>query len=374
MLFFSGLLCGFAYLTRNAGIAFIAATIGSFGLLALTRVLSAHATISRLAYWLAGACLIVVPFLAWNLTMFGSFQPYEMPPSDIGLLTNVRTYLQALLLDISAVPPIAQLAWAGKVLLIMTVLALILTWRAWPQFKAIWKHASQNTNLALLCLGSYFILGAAMVIIARTRYQWGETINLRHVLQYSWAFFAASAVLIAGTRSKSAYAVAFVIALALLGSRVVYGQVQRARELDTYNSIAGAPDPLLAARTLPNRGALITAKLKLVVARDTGLLAKIRDYPSSTTLVSNFADVFEIETGRTIRGLELGDTCSLTKVFDNLPARLGTRGDIRILISPDNGMLRSGCWEKLRSVSVSGYRSTLGQPNVLELAPAGNQP
>lgn len=371
LLLLSGVTCGLAYLTRNAGVALIAATISTFALLALARVLTVRTTLTRFTYWLIGTGLILAPFLAWNLNVFGAFHPYQMPPSDISLLTNIRTFLQALILDTFAAPSIALLAWEGKALMIMAMLILVATWLARTHLSRAWNGSAPNTKLALLFLGTYLGLGSAMVVIARTRYQWGETIHLRHVLQYSWALFAGMALLVGAMRSKSANGLAVVIALTLIGSRLVYGDTQRAQELDTYNSIAKSANPLLAARMLPNRGTVITNKLKLLVAQDASLLATIRDYPDSVVLVSNLADVFQIKTGRMVRALEFGSDCNLARSLDIVLARLPTTVEgieIRVLISPNNEMLRSGCWDQLRDAELPGFRSTFTQPNMLVLA------
>lgn len=365
----AGLLCGFAYLTRNAGIAFVAASAGSIVFLALGRMMERRAVVRRFVWWAAGAGIILIPALLWNLVVFGSLQPYEMPPSDVGAVHNVRVFLHAQLLDLAAIPALAMLAWNGMALLVTASIGLVLLWRARPGLRNAWREAEPDVKLALIALGAYVTLGAATVIIARTRYQWGEPINLRYVLQYSWAVFGVCAVLIAPARSRAIRTIAPAMALVLVCSRLVYGQMQRVQEIDTYQAIMGAADPLLAARTLPNRGTLITSKLKLAVARDTGLMGRLRAYPDSVALVSNFADVFEIETGRQVRGLEF-DHCRLNNALKNLPARLGSMGQIRVLVSPHNGMLRSGCWERLTVATFPGYHATLVRPNLLELMPA----
>src|SRR6185436_13274950 len=40
-------------------------------------------------------------------------------------------------------------------------------------------------------LAAYGLAGAALLVLARTRYGWGEYINARHILQYHWILIIA---------------------------------------------------------------------------------------------------------------------------------------------------------------------------------------
>lgn len=365
----AGLACGLGYLTRNAGVALIAATLAGFGLLAVSGGLARSALLRRFGWWSAGLAAVLGPYLMWNLKTFGALQPYQMPPSEVGVIHNARVFLQAQLMDLSASEWVASLAWHGPVLLAVTVLLVAWLWRSRRAWLQGWQSASPQVRLAVAGLACYAAAGMVMVVFARSRYQWGEPINLRHVLQYSWAILGLAAIAVArGGRSRAAAMTALALVVVLVAARLSYAHEQLAAERRVQQAIAAQPDPLRSVPPLAAPASIITEKLKLALARDAALIARLRAEPASTVLVSNFADVFIVTTDRPVRRLEFS-ACRLEQALTDLPCRLGTTAPLRVLVSPNQGMVRSGCWAQLKSVPITGYVTRVLQPNLIELTP-----
>lgn len=342
----SGLLCGLAYLLRNSATALLVATVAAVGFLALVRVSSIPTAILRLAWWGIGTMVVLLPLWIRNIAVFGTLQPYRMPPSDIGLVTNTRAFLQALLLDLSALPTVAMLAWDGLKLVVVLLIALIAVWRLLPMLKTAWSDASATLKLGVTLLAAYVVAGSCMVILARSLYQWGEAINLRHVIQYSWAVFALLGVALSSLRCRWLRVVAIAAAFVLAGARWTYNGAQIDKERDTYMTVAEA-GAVEATAGQPNRGVMFTNKMKLLAARDRELMEEIRALPEATIVVSNFADVLRIETGRVVYSGSLGLDCDPQVMMDELMARAGAGAHLRVFVFPGNEIVRSGCWARL---------------------------
>jgi hypothetical protein len=73
------------------------------------------------------------------------------------------------------------IAWSkpGLALVVAAILAL-----AWLFIRYFRDTADEGKRKALLISVIYVGIGSGLVIAARTRYQWGETISIRHTLQY----------------------------------------------------------------------------------------------------------------------------------------------------------------------------------------------
>ncbi len=143
--------------------------------------------------------LIIVPWLIRNFFVFGKLQPYWMPPSQVGLGENIHDYIKAQLDTLLAFNDLDTLmagSFWGVVLLLMMVVTLayqtIKTWQHWQ------KIEQQTFFIAVV----YAAIGAAIVIAARTKYQWGVHIDARYALPYSCFIFVALVIIFKNTTLK----------------------------------------------------------------------------------------------------------------------------------------------------------------------------
>jgi hypothetical protein len=210
---FSGLLMGAAYAVRNAHMALL---LSVFTWLVLSQVLGPPETRFRRQFVLAlvaGVAAVLVPLLMWNVKHFGALQPYSMSPSTVSMAENVRDLIAAFLTDV-----ISSSKWSATAVRTGPLLAL------WPAMLLFlggvtimrWRDWNPATRAAVMFSWIYLIFGMAMLLIARSRWEWGERINERHTFQYSiflWLVLA-SLTLPAKERWKRWGGMAFVTALA----------------------------------------------------------------------------------------------------------------------------------------------------------------
>jgi hypothetical protein len=115
-----------------------------------------------------------------------------MPPSTLGISQNLHDMATAITFDIMplwqlarAVPWIAVLAICGGLAAVVAVAALL------------GQPPGSSKRRAGAMISVYFCLGVAMIVYARTRYQWGGgPINIRHASHYDWLLVPSAAVLL----------------------------------------------------------------------------------------------------------------------------------------------------------------------------------
>jgi hypothetical protein len=120
--------------------------------------------------------------------VFGKLQPYWMPPSSVSLGENSHDYLQAQLDTLLAFSGLDALLagtpWGIVLLLVLAALLVHQVVTTWHR----WQKVEQHTFFIAVV---YVVIGAAMLIAARTRYEWGQHINTRYALPYSCFIFVA---------------------------------------------------------------------------------------------------------------------------------------------------------------------------------------
>jgi hypothetical protein len=186
--FYLGTLTGFSYLLRNANLGLLL-TIALYLLWNLIiEPENRKEKINNGLIWLGANALLIVPWLIRNFLVFGKLQPYWMPSSTVSLGDNSHDYLKAQLDTLIAFSDLDKLIagnlWGILFLLVLVavlVYQLITTWQRWQ------KIEQQTFFIAVV----YAAIGTAIVIAARTKYQWGEYINARHALPYSCFVFVA---------------------------------------------------------------------------------------------------------------------------------------------------------------------------------------
>jgi hypothetical protein len=175
----AGILAALSYVMRNQQAALLIALAIYFAFVFINRERDAGRRI--LAFGI-GAASVILPYFLWNLEVFGTPTPYKMSPSTVSFSENALLYLFTFLHDVTAtwtIPMLLTTSAAGLAMLaLVTGLLAVL-------FAHLWRSSnSRAREVALLCF-VYVALGSAIVVIARTRYQWGEFIGIRHVLPYA---------------------------------------------------------------------------------------------------------------------------------------------------------------------------------------------
>lgn len=184
--FYLGLLTGFSYLLRNANLGLLI----SISLYLFYRFVvepeNRQDLIKNGITWLCANGLLIVPWLIRNILVFGKLQPYWMPPSDVSLAENIHDYLKAQLDTIFSVNDLDNLLagtmWGIVILIALLVVLVRQTITTWQR----WQRIEQQTFIISVI---YAGIGAAMVIVARTKYQWGVHIDARYALPYSCFVF-----------------------------------------------------------------------------------------------------------------------------------------------------------------------------------------
>jgi hypothetical protein len=179
--FVAGLLVGFSYLLRNANLAFVLSLCGFLAWSIVFDSENRRKKIGIVCVWLLSFSAVVVPWMIRNLIVFGKIQPYSMPPSSVGFIENSHAFIEAqlnillLLTDLDTFLARNTLGVIGLILVLgLLVWQVLTTWK-------LWKEIDRQ---AFIIAALYCILGAAIVIVARTKYQWGELISERHTLPY----------------------------------------------------------------------------------------------------------------------------------------------------------------------------------------------
>jgi hypothetical protein len=331
--FCAGLLAGAAYVVRNVGLALFAAGAAGMSAAWVLGLWEFRATWRRGLAWAAGAAIFVLPLMAFNLSTWGSLQPYSMPPSTIGLVDNARGFLESQLMELFALHTLASLAWNAKWLLVFAVPVGIAL--AFAAFR-FWRTADATLKFGTLLLALYVAAGACAVVLARTKYQWGETINLRHSIQYSWAIGAViislfSVLIPAQMRLIAAGAMAMALFCVV---RVAY-------IWEEFN-LAARATAAVASGSMGDADVQIgTRTLRTSIAQDTALLDHVRSMDPNAYVASNRADVLVIETGRHIRRIETTELAALSGTIGSIRQRLACDRALRIVLTLDAALLQA---------------------------------
>ena len=190
----AGLFAGAAFCTRNAAIALFAAT----GVLMLAQLAwRRFAEMFRIGLiWAGGVAATVAPMVLYNLAAFGRINPYDMPASDLSLAHNISRAVSVIVGDMTTLGPLAGLAFNNTVPVLGAagLLVAALVWLAVRRG----AHAPLPVRLqrygAPLFIAAYAVFSAALIIIARTKYRWGEEISSRYLVQIYWALWISLAV------------------------------------------------------------------------------------------------------------------------------------------------------------------------------------
>ena len=197
--FVAGLLFGFSYLLRNANLAFVLSLCGFITWSIVFDAENRRKKIVNACVWLLSFSAVVVPWMIRNLIVFGKIQPYSMPPSSVGFIENCLAFIEAqlnvllLLTDLDRFLARNTLGVIGLI-----IVSGLLVW----QVVKTWKFWQKIDKQAFIVAGLYCILGGAIVIVARTKYQWGELISERHALPYLFSLLIVLALIFKNSTVK----------------------------------------------------------------------------------------------------------------------------------------------------------------------------
>jgi len=193
-LFIGGVLLGSTFAIRNLGAAALMAVFISFLISLIINKSQRKQLLLEGFIWGGGALIIVVPVFIRNLLIFNTLQPYSMPPSTAPLSLNINHYLHASLLDVFGSWKIADIITSNifSILFILVICLSIIFFVKGPKYIKgnLLKQPNTYSENATIITSFliYAILSITIIIYARTKYEWGEFINLRHVMQYNWIF------------------------------------------------------------------------------------------------------------------------------------------------------------------------------------------
>ena len=347
LVFLSGIAGAAAYSIRYVGLALFAAIPLGCLIFVLTGHASKGVAVRTVVLWLSGAALLLIPIEYRNLAVFGTLQPYHLPPSTLGLGSNIHYYIIALFDDLSGRPELKHdFLWNNTVLsasCVVLLAAIILFRNALIQYWKAIAPQQRQVIILILCNG---LAGSAIVILARTRYQWGELINTRHLMQYDWMVFACAALLISplAQKSRRVAAVVVVLILALFGLRLGHALTEIEKDRVQYAASRTTYAPSQLANPGQNEDhTLMVQRLR----QDSALLSAIRSLPRQTILLSDRYEVLRVETGRPVTRLLIGEDCKIPQQISaavrDVPALM--------LMFPDQALIRSGCWQRLVAAS-----------------------
>ena len=271
-LLIAGLAAGGCYALRNASLALLATIAATLVYEAWREPQARRAA----AAWLAGLALPVAALLAYNLCTFGVLQPYAMPPSTRPWTVNLGDWAVAQLTDLDVTARLAAVLTPPVALALCVLLVAAGAWLFWR------TRGRPDTHRAVALLGGYAVAGAALLVASRSRYEWGDTIGSRHVLQYSWAL---GLVAVISWRTVAPARLRTVGRLAASGLLIL-------------GAAAAVADVVAARRAGPESW--------LELTRDESLMTGVRSLPADALIASNAAPLFRIAAGRRVRQVDVG--------------------------------------------------------------------
>lgn len=293
----SGFFAGLAYVFRNAGAVLPISVILLLGAAWLLRRLDFTTTLRSGLLWGGGFALCAFPLFAYNFSTFGSIQPYFAAhgSTDYGILHAARITLWSLLLDLSGWRSVADLAWNGKALLLLSPLAFFALWRLLRQYGSTLPFG----GMALLV---YSVVGCALIVWGRSHFDWVETTLTRQVMPYAWSLLALAGWSLARLAGQRAYALGWIIFVGLVAGRIQTLWIDHTRDL----AIRDAVLQLGYAKTAQTHPTwVLTPRIKLDTANDAALIAALQALPQDALIVSNQAALLNVASGRLVRSFEL---------------------------------------------------------------------
>lgn len=268
----AGLAAALCYALRNAGLAVLAASAATLGYARLRGFIGAR----PIGYWLLGAAAPLIMLESYNFATFGTLWPYSMPPSARGWALNLVDFAGAQLSDAGLPDSLATAVPGGWLVALIGIVLALGTAAAWA------TRADRRAHLSLVLLGLYAAAGAALLVASRSRYEWGNIIDARNVLQYTFALGLAATVAAGALWPAPVRRAAAVVALLLIAVRGIDAGLEAAAARHA------APESWLELN------------------RDGRVIAAVREIATGTLVASNAAVLFRIAGPRAVRQLDVG--------------------------------------------------------------------
>lgn len=171
----AGILAGFTALIKYVGLSLILA-IGFTGLLAcLLKIIPRNKGLKAFFLYTIGVCLVMVPYFIRNWVVFGTLQPFRMPPGNIGL--------EGIVLDLFN--NLSKVLWAdpsyGWIMMITMTTVLIYVCAGLRRDLA----TGQGRCWTAVLLLSYLIFNTAFLMMCRSQNLITEY-NDRYMIQLAW--------------------------------------------------------------------------------------------------------------------------------------------------------------------------------------------
>jgi len=178
--FWSGIFTGCSLLLRNVGYALIFSIGSGLILMALLRIVSIKRFIQAGFSYAFGALIFFAPYLIRNYIVFGTLNPFRLPPAHITLTENLADYGHTLSYMIFAYPFYERVVFmlAGGM-------------ASW--FIVKMKHSISVDQKTVVCAGIlilYFLSGSFLVLLSKSMFFMPEKINERYLIQYVWVIVA----------------------------------------------------------------------------------------------------------------------------------------------------------------------------------------
>ena len=268
----AGLAAAVCYALRNAGLAVLTASAATLGYAWLRGFIGAR----PIGYWLLGTAAPLIALESYNFATFGTLWPYTMPPSVRGWGLNLVDFAGAQLGDAGLPDALAAAMPGGWLVAVIGVVLALGAAAAWA------TRADRHPHLLLMLLGLYAAAGAALLVASRSRYEWGNTIDARNVLQYTFALGLAAAVAARALSTVQVRRAAALVALLLIAVRGVDAGIEAAAARNA------APEAWFELN------------------RDARVIAAVREIATGTLVASNAAVLFRIAGPRAVRQLDVG--------------------------------------------------------------------
>lgn len=296
----AGLLLGLTVWLRNAGIALVAAEMSIVAISIVYCAIKDRQAAQKLAksavFFAVAAAIPILLLVFFNLYYFGTIFPFHAPPSKVGLFTNITNYVAAQFHDISGLR-LGMLHGPkelGRTLLGIVAIAAVafLAIAVWAICLVLIRPNHSRASIhAAGVLSLYVLFGMATVIAARTRYELGDDINERHVLQYSWAIVVLGFILASWAAEEYRRYLTFAVVAVLVGFAIL--KVQYIEELYKNELIgfAAAQKALDGNEfgTETNDGALA-----VLYAQNPMVLSASKDIPKDAVIFTNFPDLMRV--------------------------------------------------------------------------------
>jgi hypothetical protein len=307
----AGFAAGAAFTVRNAGLAVLAASAATLLYAKIRHCGTARAPL----YWLAGAATPLAALFTYNVTTFGRLQPYDMPQSTRGWTANLGDYAVAQLDDLGV--PQRILAAATPAVAVIVVAGLATAFAV-----AFWRLRLRPSRQGLMMLlGSYAGAGALLLVASRSRYEWGNFIDSRNVLQYSFSYALGLAIaadtLVPPRWRKFPLLLYMLVLVSLFAAGVRDLQAARGYHQETW----------------------------LALSEDTAVMDAARALPADALIASNAAVLFRLGAPRPVRELEVGgdDRDFATELRQLTRAAAGRRPTAFLLVCDEWTVRFSAC-------------------------------